>query len=235
MVHGAHGDGGGGGGHVGEDPFAEGFGSGGNEHGADEGTAGGGEVVAEGGGHGVEFLLGKGHFGVPDGVQQDESEEAGGVEAGGLGDDDAAHGVADEDESVAADVAEDGLDVLAEGFHGVVGAGGAGVSVAGEVEGDDAAGLGQGGDLLAEVAGVAAPAMDEDEGGFAGAMDFVGDGGAVGGGDDAGAFGECREGQEKKADGGGVQAGGRTGTGGFHGWFSFVGGASEAAAGGGAS
>ena len=75
----------------------------------DEGAAGGGEVGAEGGGHVVELLLGKGHFGVLDGVDEDEAEESGGIEAGSLGDDDADHGVADEDEPVAADVAELGV------------------------------------------------------------------------------------------------------------------------------
>ena len=211
VVHGLHGDGGGCGGHVGEDPFAEGRGGGGDEHGLDEGAAGGGEVGGEGGGHGEVLFPGEGELDAFEGVDGDEAEDAGAVDAGGVRGDDSAHGVAEEDEGAAVEVAEDGLDVVAEGFHGVVGAGGTGVAVAGEVDGDDALGGGEEGDLFAEVAGVAVPAVDEDEGGFAGAVYFVGDGGAVGGGDDArgrrGACGEVRGecGEEDGEDEGGAR------------------------------
>ena len=75
--------------------------------------------------------------------------------------------MADEDESVAADGVGHRPHVLAEGARGVILAPGARMAVAGQIDRDHSVPGGEVRHLRAPVAGVTAPAVDEDQGGLA--------------------------------------------------------------------
>ena len=166
-------------GHVGEYPVANPGVGVGPDHAFHKGTGPDLEIVDQRRDHLLQLLAGQGVFNVVKGVDSNQADYPIRHQTGRLGNHLSAHGMADEDDGLAAHRLDHRAHVLAKGLHGVAVAGQARMAVPGEIQNNHPIFLGKMINLGAPVARIAAPAVDKDQGRLTGAVLFIGNGDAV--------------------------------------------------------